>query len=274
VALNVVINYEEGSEYSIPAGDNRNEAVGELPHALPGNQRDLRVESVFEYGSRVGIWRLLRVLDHAGVRATCFATAVALERNPAVATAIRDHGHEAACHGWRWSEHWLLSRDEERKRLKAAIQSMEQTCGERPQGWYSRYAPSVHTRELLVEDGGFRYDADAYNDDLPYFVNVTGTRHLVVPYTLVHNDIRYATQGFPSPRDFFEACRMAFDLLWEEGATQPRMMTIGLHPRLTGQPGRAAALRDFLDYVSRRGGVWVTRRLEIAEHWWAQVPGP
>jgi peptidoglycan/xylan/chitin deacetylase (PgdA/CDA1 family) len=153
--------------------------------------------------------------------------------------------------------------------MQAAIRSIEHTCGERPRGWYCRYGPSVNTRELVVEEGGFRYDADAYNDDLPYFVEVKGHRHLVVPYTIVYNDMRYAlSQGYSEPHDFFETCRQGFDYLWEEGAEHPRMMSIGLHPRLAGQPGRTAALRDFIDHALGRGEVWFARRIDIAEHWW------
>jgi peptidoglycan/xylan/chitin deacetylase (PgdA/CDA1 family) len=269
VAINLVVNYEEGSEYAIPAGDGRNEAVGELPHLTPPEIRDLRVESVFEYGSRAGIWRLVRLFDELGIPVTFFATAVALERNPAVAQAIVAAGHEPAAHGWRWSDQWRLDRDEERRHIAAAVEGIARLCGERPLGWYCRYGPSVNTRELVVEEGGFRYDADAYNDDLPYFVEVLGRRHLVVPYTIVHNDIRFALQGFPSPDDFFETCRAAFDELWREGGTRPRMMSIGLHPRLAGQPARTAALRKFLEYALGKGGVWFARRIDIAEHWWA-----
>lgn len=268
LAVQIVVNYEEGSEYSIPAGDNRNEAVGEAPNQTPPEHRDLRVESVFEYGSRAGIWRLLRLLDDFSVKATFFAAAVALERNPDVAHALREVGHEPAAHGWRWYEHWKLGREQERDRMLAAIRSIETTCGERPRGWYCRYGPSVHTRELVVEEGGFRYDADAYNDDLPYFVEVKGSPHLVVPYTLVYNDMRFTSGAHSSPGDFFETMRAGFDYLWEEGATSPKMMSIGLHPRIAGQPPRAGALRDFLEYAHERGDVWFARRIDIAEHWW------
>jgi len=270
VAVQIVVNYEEGSEYSIPAGDGRNEAVGELPGSLGPETRDLRIESVYEYGSRAGIWRLLRLFESFDVPVTFFAAAVALELNPDVARALVARGHEPAAHGWRWSEPWRLSREEERLRIDAAIRSIESTCGQRPLGWYCRYGPSVHTRELVVEEGGFRYDADAYNDDLPYFAEVLGRQHLVVPYTLVHNDLRFAqAQGYASPADFFATCKASFDYLWEEGASHPRMMSIGLHPRIAGQPARAAALRDFIEYAQGRGDVWFARRIDIAEHWWA-----
>jgi peptidoglycan/xylan/chitin deacetylase (PgdA/CDA1 family) len=268
VALQFVVNYEEGAEYSQPAGDGRNEAVAETARSLPPHFRDLHVESVFEYGSRAGVWRLLRLFERFDIRCTFFAAAVALERNPAVARAACAAGHEVAAHGWRWSDQWLLSRGEERTHIEAAVRSIEQTCGKRPEGWYSRYGPSVHTRELLVEIGGFRYDADAYNDDLPYFVDVAGHRHLVVPYTAVLNDMRFALQGYSSPRDFYETCAQALDYLAEEGKTHPRMLSVGLHPRLVGQPGRASALQALIEHAQRRGDVWFARRIDIAELWW------
>lgn len=269
VAISLVVNYEEGSEYSFPAGDQRNEALGERPHNFP-DTRDLRVESVHEYGSRAGIWRLLRLFADRDVRATLFATAVALERNPEVTRRSVAAGHEICGHGWRWSESWLLDRDDERRRLHAAIASIERTCDVRPVGWCCRNASSVNTRELLVEEGGFLYDSDAYNDDLPYYVDVGGSPHLVIPYDLVHNDIRYVTsQGFSSPRDFVDVCTATFDQLWEETG---RMMSIGLHPRWAGQPARTRALAEFIDYANSRGGAWFARRRDIAEHWWRVHP--
>jgi peptidoglycan/xylan/chitin deacetylase (PgdA/CDA1 family) len=224
---------------------------------------------VYEYGSRAGVWRLLRLFARYNVPVTFFAAALALEQNPEVCRWIREAGHEVAAHGWRWSEPWLLERAEEERQIRQAVTSIERTCGQRPRGWYCRYGPSVNTRELLVQVGGFRYDADAYNDDLPYFVNVSGTEHLIVPYTLIYNDIRYVLpEGFGSPRDFFETCKAGFDYLWEEGADNPRMMSIGLHPRWAGQAPRAAALRDFIDYAATKGQVWFARRIDLAEHWW------
>ena len=269
VAVQLVVNYEEGSEYSKPAGDERNEGLAEIPYVMDPEHRDLCAESVYEYGSRAGIWRLLRAFDEFGVKVTFFACAVALERNPEVAEWIREAGHEPCSHGWRWGEHWLLDRDEERERLRAAIGSIERTCGERPLGWYCRYGPSVNTRELVVEEGGFVYDADAYNDDLPYFVDVKGTRHLVVPYTLTYNDARYVLpQGFSGPSDFVDACRRGLDELRREGTDgYPKMMSIGLHPRWAGQAARTAALRELIEYGLEAGDVWFARRIDIA-HWW------
>jgi len=269
VAINIVVNYEEGSEYSYPLGDGRNESLAESARGMPAGYRDLRVESVYEYGSRAGVWRLLRLFDRYKIPVTFFAAALALEQNPDACRWIGEGGHEIAAHGWRWSEPWLLDRAEEARQIRLAVESIERTCGQRPRGWYCRYGPSVNTRELLVQEGGFRYDADAYNDDLPYFTNVNGTRQLVVPYTLIYNDIRYVLpEGFSSPRDFFETCKAGFDYLWEEGAEHPRMMSIGLHPRWAGQPPRTAALGDFIDYALNKGQVWFARRIDIAEHWW------
>jgi peptidoglycan/xylan/chitin deacetylase (PgdA/CDA1 family) len=272
LALSLVVNYEEGAEYSFPDGDGHNETgLAETNDVLDPPFRDLRVESVYEYGSRAGIWRLFRLFQEFEVPATFFACAVAIERNPAVGQAIREGGHEVCSHGWRWSEHWLLSREEERTEIERAVESLARTCGERPLGWYCRYGPGVNTRELLVEEGGFLYDSDAYNDDLPYFVEVKGTRHLVVPYTLTYNDIKFVLpQGFGTPGEFFEYCRRAVDELCREGAQgSSKMMSIGLHPRLAGQAARSSALRDLLEYVRERGDVWVTRRLDIAR-WWLE----
>lgn len=270
VALNIVVNYEEGSETSYPAGDGRNEGLGELPGSPMGlGYRDLAVESVYEYGSRSGIWRLLRLFDEFAVKVTFFASAVALERNPTVGHRIREAGHEACAHGWRWNESWTLTRDQERRQIAWAIESIRQACGERPLGWYCRYGPSVHTRELLVEEGGFVYDSDAYNDDLPYFVTVAGKRHLVVPYSLATNDGGFVRPvGFARPSDYFDRQRRALDVLRREGAAgRPKMMSVGLHPRWVGQAARASALRDFVEYALGTGDVWVARRIDVAQ-WW------
>lgn len=268
VAVNLVINYEEGSEVQMGA-DGRNESIlGEMALGLEATYRDLAQESVYEYGSRAGIWRLQRLLDARSVPVTVFAGAVALERNAQVAAWLRDSEHEICSHGWRWEEVWKLTREEERAHIAAAVASFQATCGRRPLGWYCRYGPSVHTRELLVEEGGFEYDADAYNDDLPYFVPVGGTSHLVVPYSFTYNDARFVTgTGYGSPADFLDNLRRGFDQLWDEGATAPRMMSIGLHPRLVGQASRAHALAEFLDHARAKGEVWFTTRLEIAR-WW------
>lgn len=267
VAVSLVLNWEEGSEYSIPAGDNRNEGLAEIAYSMPPEHRDLNVESVYEYGSRAGVWRLQRMFDELEVPITFFGAAVAFESNPDVGLWLQEAGHEPCCHGWRWIEHWTLSREEERDHIKRAIESMQQTCGERPLGWYCRYGPSVNTRELLVEEGGFVYDSDAYNDDLPYYTEVGGKRHLIVPYTLTYNDGRFTLGDYADPSSFVDYCRRGLDYLWDEGATHPKMMSIGLHSRWIGQAGRASALKEFIQYAQDKGDVWFARRIDIA-NWW------
>jgi peptidoglycan/xylan/chitin deacetylase (PgdA/CDA1 family) len=270
VAVSLVINYEEGSERTFP-NDGTNEALGETDRPV-GNRRNLGVESVYEYGSRAGIHRLLRLLARYSIPATFFAAAVALERNPEVARAIIEGGHEVCGHGWRWSEDWLVSPAEQAERIRQAVASIEQTCGERPVGWYSRWMPSEETRRLLVEEGGFLYDSDAYNDDLPYYVRVGALDHLVIPYTLTYNDARFVDGGIGGPAEFFALCAGALDYLLEEGDTAPRMLSIGLHARLSGQAGRAAAVRDLIEHASSKSGVWFARRRDIAERWRAAYP--
>ncbi len=268
VAVSLCLNYEEGSEYSKLAGDGRNEGLGEIPYSMDAKFRDLCVESVYEYGSRAGIWRLQRLFDGLKIPVTFYAAAVALERNPEVAAWLREAGHEPCSHGWRWEEMWTLSREQEKAHMEAAIQSIEASTGERPRGWYCRYGPSVHTRELLVEEGGFVYDSDAYNDDLPYYTDVGGTSHLVLPYTLTYNDARFVlAQGYSDPSAFFDYLKRGFDYLCAEGESHPRMMSIGLHPRFIGQAPRISALKQFLEYALEKGGVWFARRIDIA-NWW------
>jgi peptidoglycan/xylan/chitin deacetylase (PgdA/CDA1 family) len=271
VAVQIVINYEEGSEKTFAMGDGENDILYELPFALDG-QRDLAVETMYEYGTRAGIWRLLRLLDKAGIPVTFFAAAVALERNPAVAEKLARRGDEAAGHGFRWSNHFEMTRDEEREAIRRAIESIERTTGSRPLGWYCREM-SVNTRELVVEEGGFLYDSDTYNDDLPYWTVVLGRPHLVVPYGLVVNDARYVIpQGFGSPEHFFETAKAHLDRLRDDGDDVPRMMSIGLHPRISGNPARADALARFVDYAQSLGDVWFARRIDIARTFVEQQP--
>ena len=270
VAVNIVLNYEEGSEYTHPAGDKKNDGMTEVPYMMEPRYRDLAAESVYEYGSRAGVWRVQRLVDGLQIPITFFAAATALERNPEVAAWLKEAGHEPCSHGWRWEEVWTLSREEEKQHMLWAIESFKRTVGQRPQGWYCRYGPSVHTRELLVEEGGFVYDADAYNDDLPYFQEVSGKRHLVVPYSLTYNDARFVlSQGYSSPSDFADHLKRAFDTYWEEGAERPRMMSIGLHPRMIGQAARISALKEFIEYALDKGDVWFAKRLDIAT-WWLE----
>lgn len=267
LAINFVINYEEGSEVSFSEGDGCNEHHGgEEEYPFPAGIRDLAQESVFEYGSRAGIWRILRIFDEYDIKATFSACALAFEKNPAVAAAAATAGHDLLSHGYRWIEYWNLTREEEADHFKKAIASFEQTWGSRPEGWYCRYGPSVNTRALVVADGGFIYDSDSYGDDLPYWVKVSGKDHLVVPYSLTNNDL----QGDKSPALFVDYCKRAIDELWVEGHRgSPKMMSIGLHPRIIGQPARASGLREIVEYARGKSNVWFARRLDIA-NWWRQ----
>ena len=275
LAVQIVVNYEEGSEYTILDGDDRTEVgLAEAPGGrAPKGVRDLAMESMYEYGSRVGFWRLLRLFTEREVDVTVFACALALERNPAVAGAIIEAGFDICCHGWRWVEHFRLDEAEERKHIQRAVASLTRTTGSRPLGWYCRYAPSPNTRRLLVEEGGFLYDSDAYNDELPYWVVVNDRPHLVVPYTLDANDGKFCTPaGVATGDEFFDYLRETFDVLYAEGARAPKMMSIGLHCRLSGRPARVHGLARFLDYVRRHERVWLCRRIDLARHWIAQHP--
>jgi putative urate catabolism protein len=269
IALQFVMNYEEGSEYSIPDGDGFTETgLSEAQSSVPHGSRDLAAESVYEFGSRVGFWRIMDLFAERSLPLTVFACALALERNPDAATAIAEAGHDVCCHGWRWFKHWLLGEDEEREHIRKAVASLERSLGARPLGWYCRYAPGVNTRRLVVEEGGFLYDSDAYNDELPYWVDVGGRVHLVVPYTTDVNDSKFSNPaGFGTGEDFFVYLKDTFDVLYREGASRPKMMSVGLHMRLAGRPGRAAGLARFLDYIAGHERVWVCRRLDIARHW-------
>ena len=270
VAVSLVVNYEAGAEYTLGAGDGRRDSVGEFGFAINPTRAgvpDLCVESSFEYEARAGTWRLTRILDDYGVPATFNCCGRALQLNPAIGEYIRTAGHEPMAHGWRWEEAWRLSRAEEADLIAKAVAAIEQACGTRPVGWHSRCTASVHTRELVVAEGGFQYDSDAYNDDLPHFVQVAGRPHLVLPYSLTFNDMRFAFPGYADPNSFLTYLRMGLDELWDEGATVPKMMTIGVHGRWAGQPGRARALRDFVDYALGKGQVWFARRRDIAQ-WW------
>lgn len=268
VAINIVVNYEEGSEQMKPLGDMENETFVEFTPLMPDTMRDLAVESVFEYGSRVGIWRLQRLFDKYDIPITIFGCAVALERNPEVGAWIQEAGHDVCAHGWRWEKVWNLTRDQERQHIEWAVKSIEKTCGEAPKGWYCRYGPSVNTRELLVEHGGFLYDADAYNDEVPYFTTVRGQSHLVVPYSQTLNDGKFVRpQGYGGPQDFADSLKRTLDYFLEEGETHPKIMSIGLHPRIIGQPSRISALKEFIEYALSQDGVWFARRLDIATFW-------
>jgi allantoinase len=265
IAISLVVNYEEGSELAIGDGDMTREPSG--PEDWPLTKRDLAGEGAFEYGSRAGYWRLLDIFDEQDVKCTFYACAVALERNRDAAREMRVRGHDVMSHGWRWEDVSLLTRDEERDHIKRAINSITETTGERPLGWYCRYGPSVNTRELVVEEGGFVYDSDAYNDDLPYWTLVDGRRHLVIPYSLASNDIKFNYGAFGSPADFEKYLKANFDQLYKEGRTQPKMMSIGLHMRIVGHPGAAQGLANFIEYAKSFPDVWFARRIDIAQHW-------
>ena len=270
VAVSFVVNYEEGGERSILHGDATSEVyLHEVPGLVPRKgRRDEQVESVYEYGSRAGFWRLMRLFGDRKLPFTSWAVGMAVARNPEAAAAMHAAGHEVASHGWRWFDYQDVGAAEERRHMKLAIAAIAEACGERPVGWYTGRL-SARTRQLVVEEGGFLYDSDSYADDLPYWTTQGGKAHLVIPYTFDNNDMKFATQsGFGTGEDFFVYLRDAFDLLYREGAAgSPKMMSIGLHCRLAGRPGRAAALARFLDHVQKHDRVWICRRADIARHW-------
>jgi len=273
IAISVVVNYEEGSEYSLLDGDTHHETNNEVPSPVPLNQRDLFNESFFEYGSRVGVWRLLNLFERYGVKTTFYCCAVALERNPEVARAIVERGHEVCGHGYRWQEYHSMDRDSELDSIRRTVESLERTTGVRPVGWFTRYGPSLNTRELVAGEEGFIYDSCSMNDDLPYFVRVNEAPWLVVPYSFETNDARFWRGGLVSVNDFFEYLKDTFDCLYEEGQSSPKMMSVGLHCRITGRPARSRAVQRFLEYASGFPDVWFARRDEIASHWLSNYNG-
>jgi len=274
IALQFVLNYEEGAENSVLHGDAASEIfLSEIVNAQPfPGQRHMSMESLFEYGSRAGVWRLMRLFESRKLPLTLFAVGMALARNPDLAAAAVEAGHEIASHGWRWIDYHDMPEDEEREHIRLATETLTRLIGEAPVGWYTGRT-GVNTRRLVVEQGGYLYDADAYSDDLPYWEQVAGKLHLVVPYTLDTNDMRFATaQGFNSGDQFFSYLRDAFDVLYAEGHEAPKMLSIGLHCRIAGRPARMASLARFLDYVQRHERVWICRRADIARHWIARHP--
>ena len=275
LAVNFVLNYEEGSEASFEHGDGYTETGltdGGSVQRMKG--RDLGAEGLFEYGSRAGFWRIRRLFMERGLPLTVYGCALALERNPPAAEAIRSAGWDIVSHGWRWVNHFQLSEREERQHIRKAVASFQKTLGQRPIGWYCKYAPSVNTRRLLVEEGGFLYDSDSYADELPFWVRVGGKPHLIVPYSLTNNDAQYMRGHAANGQEWFEFIRDGFDMLYREGRTQPKMMSIGLHMRISGQPARAAGLERLLDHVAKHADVWVAARNDIARHWIATHPAP
>ena len=276
IAVQIVLNYEEGSENCVLHGDAGSETfLSEIIGAQPFAMRHLSMESLYEYGSRAGLWRLLRLFRERRIPVTIFGVAMALERNPAAVEAMLADGHEIASHGWRWISYQQVDERTEREHLSRAVVVIKRLTGKAPEGWYTG-RDSPNTRRLVVEHGGFVYDADSYADDLPYWVQVetrSGVKpHLIVPYTLDTNDMRFATtQGFNSGGQFFAYLRDAFNVLYAEGdpagLDAPKMLSIGLHCRIAGRPGRLAALARFLDYIQHHDAVWIARRIDIARHW-------
>jgi len=274
IAVQFVLNYEEGGENCILHGDAASEAfLSEIVAAqpLPG-QRHISMESIYEYGSRVGVWRILDLFARYRLPLTIFAVGMAVERHPDVIRAMHQAGHEICSHGYRWINYQNIDEATERADMARAIAAIKNATGERPLGWYTgRTGPNTH--RLVAEEGGFLYNADDYSDDLPFWSTLHGAPQLMVPYTLDANDMRFATpQGFNSGDQFFSYLRDSFDVLYAEGETTPRMMSIGLHARLVGRPGRLKSLERFLDHVTRHDKVWVARRIDIARHWRERHP--
>ncbi|WP_278315475.1 allantoinase PuuE [Lolliginicoccus levis] len=280
VAVQFVLNYEEGGENCVLDGDAASETfLSDIVPAAAFPDRHMSMESLYEYGSRAGVWRVLRIFERRGLPLTVFAVARALQRNPEAAAAFGELGHEIACHGLRWISYQQVDEATERAHMAEAVQALRDLTGRAPLGWYTG-RDSPRTRRLVVEHGGFIYDADSYADDLPYWVPVeaAGTvhQHLVVPYTLETNDMRFSSPaGFANGDEFFHHLRDAFDVLYREGLEgRPSMMSVGLHGRIVGRPSRAAALERFLDHIQSYEHVWIPRRIDIAEHWRHVHPAP
>jgi allantoinase len=274
VAVQFVLNYEEGGENSILHGDQASETfLSEIIGAQPFlGARHMSMESIYEYGARAGVWRLLDLFKSRGVPLTVFAVAMAAERHPAVIERCLADGHEIASHGYRWINYHGMPLEAEREHMTKAMEILTRICGSRPLGWYTGRT-SENTRRLVAGYGGFLYDADDYSDDLPFWSKLVDGPHLIVPYTLDANDMRFASpQGFNSGDQFYAYLKDAFDTLYEEGAKSPKMMSIGLHCRLVGRPGRFASLKRFLDYVLNHDKAWVCRRIDIARHWHQRHP--
>jgi putative urate catabolism protein len=268
VAVQFVVNYEEGGENAVIHGDKASEAFLSETVGAPALEgvRNMNIESVYEYGSRAGFWRLWRMFTERNMPVTVYGVTMALARNPDAVAAMKEAGWEIASHGLRWIDYQYMPEAEERQQIKDAIRLHEEITGERPLGWYTgRISPQ--TRDIIKEEGGFLYDSDTYADDLPYWEKSPNGPHLVIPYTLDTNDMRFAAfQGFNAGDQFFTYLKDTFDVLYEEGEDAPKMMSVGLHCRLVGRPGRAAALMKFLDYVQSHDKAWVCRRIDIARH--------
>lgn len=275
IAVNFNLNYEGGGEASIDDGDEASEGLlNDFGYPPVVGKRNPLVESAFEYGTRVGVWRVLRTFSKFDVPMSVLGVARALERNPEAANAFVEFGHEIVSHGYRWIDYHDVDEAEERRHIRRAVETIERVTGARPLGWMTG-RPGPNTRRLVVEEGGFLYDRDALNDELPYWVNVAGKAHLAIPYSYETNDNRCdQSNGFAQADDFFQYLRDCFDLLYEEGAAHPKLMSIGLHDRLIGRPARAVGLIKFLDYARGHDRVWFCRGIDIARHWMAVHPAP
>jgi len=268
LALQIVLNYEEGSESSILHGDKNSETfLSEIIGAQPVKGRHINMESIYEFGSRRGFWRLHELFQEKKIPITIFGVGMALERNKDVCEAIKKANYEIASHGWRWINYQNIPKATEKKHMQLAIQSIKKNFGKRPLGWYTGRC-SPNTRDLVMEEGGFLYDSDSYSDDLPYWETRGKRKQLIIPYTLDNNDMRFATnQGFNNGDQFYTYLKDSFDTFYEEGNKNPKMMSVGLHCRLIGRAGRIQSLKKFLDYVLKHEDVWICKRIDIAEHW-------
>ena len=273
IALQIVLNYEEGAENCIINGDKYSEVfLSEIIGAQPVKGRHINMESLYEYGSRSGFWRLHKLFQEKKIPITIFGVGMALEKNPEICKAIKDANYEVASHGWRWIDYQSVKKSEEKKHMKLAIKKIKEIFGERPLGWYTGRC-SPNTRDLVFEEGGFLYDSDSYSDDLPYWEIRKKKKQLIIPYTLDNNDMRFVTnQGFNTGDHFFTYLKDSFDALYEEGKTNPKMMSVGLHCRLVGKPGRIRSLKRFLEYVLSHEDVWICKRIDIAKHWIKNYP--
>ena len=273
IDLQIVLNYEEGAENCVLHGDKHSEVfLSEIIGAQPVKGRHINMESLYEYGSRSGFWRLHKLFQEKKIPITIFGVGMALEKNPEICKAIKNANYEVASHGWRWIDYQSVKKSEEKKHMKLAIKKIKEIFGERPLGWYTGRC-SPNTRDLVFEEGGFLYDSDSYSDDLPYWEIRKKKKQLIIPYTLDNNDMRFvANQGFNTGDHFFTYLKDSFDALYEEGKTNPKMMSVGLHCRLVGRPGRIQSLKRFLEYVLSHEDVWICKRIDIAKHWIKNYP--
>ncbi|MDC1476061.1 allantoinase PuuE [Pelagibacteraceae bacterium] len=268
LALQIVLNYEEGAENCILHGDKQSETfLSEIIGAKPVKGRHINMESFYEYGSKIGFWRVHELFQEKKIPVTVFGVGMALERNLEICNAIKNSDYEVASHGWRWIDYQNISKAIEKKHMLLSINSIKKIFGQRPLGWYTGRC-SPNTRSLVMEEGGFLYDSDSYSDDLPYWETRGKKRQLIIPYTLDNNDMRFATyQGFNTGDQFYTYLKDSFDTLYKEGSTKPKMMSVGLHCRLIGRPGRIQSLMKFLNYVLKHDDVWICKRIDIAKHW-------